>query len=299
LLHYDRVDRIGMAVSELEPQVELLESLFGFRAGEIIEDDEAGVDRVRMSVPGSSDIDWEVAVPSREDSYLLSFVHGPSGPGIHHVLLRVPDLQRAVDELRAVAIEPWSEQWESPDTPVEEVFIHPRRGGHGFLFRFRGPETASERPPPAEDREGSLGIIAVNHLSHAFPNRDELAHWYSRVFGMESFYRSQPTPDREFVTDVLETPTRQLRWEILQPWGEPSFVESFLERRGPGIHHVTFEVGDWDRAVDACRRAGVATFGRREGVTDGARWIEAFIHPRQTGGMLVQFFWQERPGIWV
>jgi methylmalonyl-CoA/ethylmalonyl-CoA epimerase len=299
VLNIERIDRIGMAVADLEPQLALLEGLFGFGPGPRVLDEEARVERVRMAVPGDSDIDWEVAAPLDEDSYLQSFITGPAGPGLHHVLLHVADLQVAVDELRALAIEPWSEQWETPETPVDEVFIHPRRGGHGFLFRICVAGEDGPRPQPPPPREGTLGIIAINHLSHAHANRDELAHWYGRVFGMRSFHRSIEDPAQQFLTDVMETPTGQMRWEVIQPFGQDSFVAGFLERRGPAIHHVTFEVADWDAAVAACASYGIRPFGQRDGVTDGARWTEAFIHPRQTGGVLAQFFWQERPGIWV
>jgi hypothetical protein len=44
---------------------------------------------------------------------------------------------------------------------------------------------------------------------------------------------------------------------------------------------------------------GVKPFGERSGEREGARWNEAFIHPRDTGGMLVQIFWQERPDTWI
>ena len=299
MLEITRIESVGTAVPTLEPQLELLERLFGFRAGETRLDEESSALRVQLSVPGSSDIDWEVAAPSGDESYLTSFIEGPAGPGIHHVLLQVRDLPEAVDELRRLAIEPWSNDWADPEQPLEECFIHPRRGGHGLLFRLRGPNGRGERPPPPEDREGTLGIIAINHLSHAHSDRDELAYWYARVFGMESFHRSPEDPERQFVTDVLETPTRQMRWEVLQPFGHRSFVQRFLDRRGPGLHHVAFEVGDWQRALAACESYGVETFGGRDGVTDGARWSETFIHPRRAGGMLVQIFWQERPGIWV
>lgn len=294
----ERIDRIGMVVAQLEPQVELLEGLFGFTTTQRTRDDMLGVERVQMAVPGMSDIDWEVSAPTRPDSYLQSFIDGPLGPGLQYVLLHVRDLSAAVNDLRGLGIEPWSEQQGTAEQPVEEILIHPWRGGHGFQFRFRSANGAAPRmgPPPA--REGAMGIVAVNHLSHAHGNRDELAGWYGSVFGMQSFYRSDD-PGREFVTEVMETPTRQMRWEVIQPLGDPSFIAAFLERRGPTIHHITFEVADWEAAVAACAARGIRPFGEREGVTDGARWIEGFIHPRQTGGMLVQFFWQERPGVWV
>jgi 4-hydroxyphenylpyruvate dioxygenase-like putative hemolysin len=83
------------------------------------------------------------------------------------------------------------------------------------------------------------------------------------------------------------------------PAGQDSFVARFLERRGPSIHHVTFEVADWERAVAACARHDVTLFGERTGETRGVTWREAFIHPRDTGGLLVQFFWQAEPGVWI
>ena len=55
----ERIDRIGMVVAQLEPQVELLEGLFGFTTTQRTRDDMNGVERAHMSVPGVSDIDWE------------------------------------------------------------------------------------------------------------------------------------------------------------------------------------------------------------------------------------------------
>ncbi len=78
MLHIERIDRIGMAVADLEPLVELFEGLFGFEAGPVERDAEGGTQRVRMAIPGASDIDWEVAAPFGEDSYLQSFINGRS-----------------------------------------------------------------------------------------------------------------------------------------------------------------------------------------------------------------------------
>ncbi len=80
---------------------------------------------------------------------------------------------------------------------------------------------------------------------------------------------------------------------------EDSFIERFLAKGGPGAHHVTFEVADWDAALAACEHYDTPTFDDEEGVTDGAAWKHTFIHPKKTGGVLVQLFWEERPGVWV
>lgn len=75
------------------------------------------------------------------------------------------------------------------------------------------------------------------------------------------------------------------RLEVLEPLGDDGFLHRFLARHGPGVHHVTFTVPGLD---EACRRAeehGYAIVGRDE--SDPA-WREAFLHPRQAQGIVVQ-----------
>lgn len=83
------------------------------------------------------------------------------------------------------------------------------------------------------------------------------------------------------------------------PRGEDSFIERFWDKNGAAAHHVTFEVADFDKALEACSYHDTPTFGENEGSTDGAAWRDTFIHPKHTGGVLVQLFWEERPGVWV
>ena len=298
MLDITRIDRVGVVVPALPPQVALFEELFGFRAGQPTIDADGSAVRVRLSMPGRSDVDWEVAAPTLKSSPLQAFIDSPLGPGIHNLVLRVADLDAAVEELRSHEIEPWRGDPGDGGEPGEEVYIHPSRGGQGFLFRLRGLEDGGERPPPPEDHEGALGIVALDHLSHAHGERDVLAGWYERVFGMRLQRRGQED-ERPFATTVLDIPTGQMHWEVIQPVGERSFIQRFIERRGPGIHHVTFQVGDWQRAIAACEAYGVTTFGGSEGVRDGWGWAETFLHPRQAGGMLVQLFWEEHPGVWI
>jgi methylmalonyl-CoA epimerase len=311
-----RFDHISIAVREMEPQVERLEGLFGFRyVGRFEEDAFSGAN---LEVPGSSDMGWEVLAPSGPDSYLHRFLNGEHGPGLHHVAMQVRDLDQAVEAMRDEGVEPWGTPGEGPDErpgegrvpdaaesgdPADErgvVYIHPKMGGHGFLFQLYAGEAWHRGEPWEDEGEHTLGIKAINHLSHAHPSREQLADWYERVLGLQTIYRSPDgVAEAGFRTQVLETPTGQMRWEILEPAGSDSFLQRFLEQRGPSIHHVTFEVHDWQRALDACRYHGIQPFGHRDGITDGVPWHEAFIHPRDTGGMLAQIFWQAEPGVWI
>jgi methylmalonyl-CoA/ethylmalonyl-CoA epimerase len=73
--------------------------------------------------------------------------------------------------------------------------------------------------------------------------------------------------------------------EVLEPAGENGFLHRFLAQRGPGIHHVTFTVPDLD---DACARAQAAGYSIVGYDDSEPEWKEAFLHPRQAQGIVVQ-----------
>jgi catechol 2,3-dioxygenase-like lactoylglutathione lyase family enzyme len=77
------------------------------------------------------------------------------------------------------------------------------------------------------------------------------------------------------------------RVEILQPWHpeDNPFLRRFLDRHGPGPHHLTFKVPDLAAAIDKARDIGLSPIGVDLTHPD---WKEAFIHPRQATGIVVQ-----------
>ncbi|MBI4635941.1 MAG: VOC family protein [Candidatus Rokubacteria bacterium] len=93
------------------------------------------------------------------------------------------------------------------------------------------------------------------------------------------------------------------RIEILEPLGEDGFLHRFLRERGPGIHHVTFKVPSLGDVCDRARARGYTIVGY-DGSDPG--WKEAFLHPKQALGIVVQFAesrsapslrrWQPPPG---
>ncbi len=76
------------------------------------------------------------------------------------------------------------------------------------------------------------------------------------------------------------------RIEVIEPRGEDSFVRRFLARRGPGIHHVTFKVPSLREACDRAEGHGYTIVGYDESKPG---WKEAFLHPKQALGIVVQF----------
>jgi methylmalonyl-CoA/ethylmalonyl-CoA epimerase len=89
------------------------------------------------------------------------------------------------------------------------------------------------------------------------------------------------------------------RLEILQPWqtGANPFLRRFLDRHGPGPHHMTFKVDDLAAALDAVHEAGFSPIG--VDLSDPG-WKEAFLHPHEATGIVVQLaqaagYWEAPP----
>jgi LAO/AO transport system kinase len=86
---------------------------------------------------------------------------------------------------------------------------------------------------------------------------------------------------------VAFLPAGRARVELVEPSGQDSPMARQIERRGEGIHHLCLEVPDLDAAIGRLRAAGVALAG--EGGRSGAEGAKvAFLHPRGTGGVLVE-----------
>ena len=75
--------------------------------------------------------------------------------------------------------------------------------------------------------------------------------------------------------------------ELLEAASPESPIGRFVEKRGPGIHHICFAVDDLDAALDRCRRAGVRLIDEQPRLGAEGKRI-AFLHPSATAGVLVE-----------
>lgn len=300
-----RIDHVGQVAPDLEAQVGQLERLFGFRRTLSWDNPDQGCRGVRLAVPGSWGQTWEVLAPSGDNSPIQAVLDAQRGrPGFHHIGAEVPDLAAARAELDRRGL---SYQVGGHGGWIE-ASLTPPEAGTGVLFRLRGPGSLAlcgdddavavpEQPAAADTHP--LGILGIDHVCQAFGDRAELARWYADLAGFVPVWRTPIDELPDMADLVLNIPGSAICWEIIMPRGEDSFIDRFLEKNGPAVHHVTFQVANWEAAMAACDHHETPTFDLEEGVTDGAAWKHTFIHPKHAGGVLVQLFWEERPGVWV
>lgn len=307
MLNVYRFDHICQVVPELGPQLELLEGVLGFRRRHGWQSARDGCRGILLDVPGSWGHRWEVIEPFGDDSPYQAFLDSPQGPGIHHVAVEVPDVKAALTALDELGVGSDRRSLGPEERWLEFPFVPPERET-GLRMRLLGPgrpsgcgdfDDAWEGPSVELDAKAPrLGIVAIEQVGHGYWDRDELVPWCEAALGMHEVYRTPDGKHPDIATLVLTLPGTHVRWEIIAPVDESSFVQRFLDKRGAAAHHVTFEVADWEVALEACEHHGVPTLEINEGTTDGAAWRDTFIHPKYAGGFLVQFFWEERPGVW-
>ena len=75
--------------------------------------------------------------------------------------------------------------------------------------------------------------------------------------------------------------------ELLEPNAADSPISRFIDRRGPGIHHICFAVHDLDDTLARCRAKGIKLIDDTPRVGAEGKRI-AFLHPASTGGVLIE-----------
>ena len=110
----------------------------------------------------------------------------------------------------------------------------------------------------------------IDHIGVAVDDLEEAVSLYSERLGM-------PVEHRVGVSHV----------ELLRPLAPETAVGRFLERNGPGLHHVAYGTDDIEAALGDARAAGLALIDEqpRTGIR-GSR--VAFVHPKSTGGVLTE-----------
>ena len=129
-----------------------------------------------------------------------------------------------------------------------------------------------------------MKLLRINHLGIAAPGLDDAMARMGRLFAMDADH-IEDVPEQRVRTAFF--PVGPSTLEYLESTDPEGPVGKFLEKKGPGIHHVAFEVDDVDAAVTELLAKGVRMIDKapRAGA-HGCRI--AFIHPAETGGVLME-----------
>lgn len=129
-----------------------------------------------------------------------------------------------------------------------------------------------------------LKELPLDHVAIAVPSIADALPTFERITGARS------SPRRRVAAQGVElvfVGTGDGRLELLEPLDDDSPVARFLERRGPGLHHVAYRVPDVEAALERLTDAGLRAVDERPREGAGGHRI-AFLHPGTASGVLVE-----------
>ena len=129
-------------------------------------------------------------------------------------------------------------------------------------------------------------IGKLNHIAIATPSLDDATKTYKDMLGVKV---SDPVDQIDHGVKVVFIELPNTKIELLEPLGENSPIENFLDKnKKGGVHHICFEVEDIDSAIMNLKRDGASILG------DGKAKIGAhgkpviFLHPKDFNGALIE-----------
>lgn len=127
-------------------------------------------------------------------------------------------------------------------------------------------------------------ISRIDHVSIAVRDYAKAERFFRDVLGALQGAAAED-PNMKYVWRIFSLGDLT-RLEILNPTGVGSFLDGFLKNREGGVHHITLQTPDIQKARGVLEQNGIPYFGYNE--YPGGVWKELFIHPRDAFGVLIQ-----------
>jgi methylmalonyl-CoA/ethylmalonyl-CoA epimerase len=128
-------------------------------------------------------------------------------------------------------------------------------------------------------------IQKIDHLGIAVKNLDEAVEYYEKVLGLRCEGREE-VASQKIRTAFFDVGGVHI--ELLEPTSEDSPVAKFMEKNGPGVHHVAFASDDVQAQLNHAKEHGVRLINEAPVPGAGGKRI-GFLHPKSTLGVLTEF----------
>ena len=128
-------------------------------------------------------------------------------------------------------------------------------------------------------------ISHIEHIGIAVKNLEAAIPYYEKVLGL-TCYNIEEVADQRVKTAFFKV--GQTKIELLEPTSEESTIAKFIEKKGEGVHHISFATDDIEVALAHAEAEGVQLIDKTPRA--GAEGLTiAFLHPKFTQGVLTEF----------
>jgi methylmalonyl-CoA/ethylmalonyl-CoA epimerase len=129
-----------------------------------------------------------------------------------------------------------------------------------------------------------MRLERIHHIGYAVENLEDAIRYHQRLYGAEAVHREEL--ERDGVREALLAVGPNFI-QLLEPTRPDSPVAQFLERNGPGVHHVGYGVADIAAALEDLKELGIRLVDNHP--RPGSRGCTvAFLHPKGAMGVLVE-----------
>jgi len=129
-------------------------------------------------------------------------------------------------------------------------------------------------------------IKRIDHIAIVVEDIEAALNFWRDALGLELLH-VEDVPDQKSVVAFL--PTGESEVELVKPTSKDTGVYRFLQKRGPGIHHICLEVEDIECTLAGLQEKGIRLINETPLIGTGGKKI-AFIHPESTHGVLVELY---------
>lgn len=129
-------------------------------------------------------------------------------------------------------------------------------------------------------------IIKIDHIAVVTPELNTALTFWRDALGMEVSHIEDVPAEK---SQVAFLPTGGSEIELVRPTTDDSGLAKYLEKRGPGMHHVCLQVDDIAGMLAQLKARGVQLINDLPQTGSGGKQY-AFIHPKSTGGVLVELY---------
>jgi methylmalonyl-CoA/ethylmalonyl-CoA epimerase len=130
-----------------------------------------------------------------------------------------------------------------------------------------------------------LKVKKINHIAIAVENIEAMLPFWQEALGL-SVDHIEEVPSQK--ARVAFLPVGNSEMELVQPTDPATGMAKFLKEKGPGMHHLCLEVENIDEALEELKAKGVHLINETAQILPGRKM--AFIHPKSTGGVLVELY---------
>ncbi|PID95738.1 MAG: methylmalonyl-CoA epimerase [Bacteroidetes bacterium] len=125
----------------------------------------------------------------------------------------------------------------------------------------------------------------IEHIGIAVKSLEESIPYYEKILGL-TCYAVEEVKDQKVKTAFFKV--GQTKLELLEPTADDSPIAKFIEKKGPGIHHIAYAMEDVDKALSEAEENGVRMIDKTS--RPGAEGLHiGFLHPKSTNGVLTEF----------